>query len=421
MQRVLNRTITLINWTIMETGFGWGSSEVIGIINYFRRKYKTWYNSKLNDVIDKLWEEEVLTKFLIDYYKKDMDFLYSYNGKIYPMFVREEWKKINSDSLTIRFNESGVKQIPIDNKYIDNLKERGKEIWEDDVYRLVDVKQNNGHLELNFCMGSFFQSISTLDILDDELFHTFMKYGDDAEEFNNIKECLKIRNSVAPDLKSILDCNKRCYKVGISTLLVFKTANDYKMVIQKKSGKGLSYKHWYHVVPSGTFQPRIDENAEFDIKHNILRELYEELFGGDELVGKSHKHIAYDFFYKDSKIKDLIDLFDKEKARLEITGFGIECLRTYPEISALLVVDSEEYYQKYKNDMLLNWEFVTKSPSDEEAIPKSNSMKKRILPPININDDIQLSEYLNPNRIIPAVALSLCQGLNRLQQLGLRS
>lgn len=150
--------------------------------------------------------------------------------------------------------------------------------------------------------------------------------------------------------------------IGCSCLLVYNTPKGYQTLIAKKHPNANGAQD-SHVIPACMFQPMgispLQFEEEIDIEMQIIREISEEIFCYPE-----RKDIHPDMYYEEVKshhqISHLLDLMDKGRAKIYITGLYLDLFRLRPEILTMLVVDDVEWYQKSftHNQQFGNWEYV---------------------------------------------------------------
>ena len=138
---------------------------------------------------------------------------------------------------------------------------------------------------------------------------------------------------------------KRSAAIGIGTLTVFNNGDGYKAILARRSASTASDSGMFHVLPAMIFQQttaELNDPREWSVKHQILREVLEELFNFPEQIDPPR----WDFFYHHPAMLYLLDLLAAGKAQLLATGIVFNLLTLRPEISTLLLVHDPEWYRR---------------------------------------------------------------------------
>jgi len=145
--------------------------------------------------------------------------------------------------------------------------------------------------------------------------------------------------------EAILRGVRRSAAIGIGTLTVFNDAGTYKAILAKRSNKTAFDSGMYHVLPAMMFQPTTADFThpqEWSIKHQVMREVLEEMFDMPEQLDPD----AWDFFYEHPALVYLQELMASGKAQLYVTGIVFNLLTLRPEISTLLLIRDPEWYAR---------------------------------------------------------------------------
>ncbi len=139
--------------------------------------------------------------------------------------------------------------------------------------------------------------------------------------------------------------DKRSAAIGIGTLIVFNDGETYRAILARRSDATAFDSNMFHVLPAMMFQPTTADFAdgrEWSVKHQILRELLEEVFGLPEVIRPQR----WDFFYDQPALQYLLRLLESEKALLCATGVILNLLTLRPEISTLLLIHDPAWYAR---------------------------------------------------------------------------
>ncbi|MCY3796286.1 MAG: hypothetical protein OXG84_00655 [Chloroflexi bacterium] len=147
---------------------------------------------------------------------------------------------------------------------------------------------------------------------------------------------------VPPDV-ALLRGDERSAAIGIGALTVFNDGDVYRAILAKRSESTAFDSNMYHVLPAMMFEPttaNFADKREWSVKHQILREVLEELFG----LPEARRPMRWDYFYDHPALRYLLRLMETGEAQLCATGIILNLLTLRPEISALLLIHDPEWY-----------------------------------------------------------------------------
>ena len=128
-------------------------------------------------------------------------------------------------------------------------------------------------------------------------------------------------------------------------MTVFNDGETYRAILARRSDATAFDSNMFHVLPAMMFQPTTADFAdprEWSVKHQILREVLEELFGLPEVIHPGR----WDFFYDHPALQYLLRLLESGKALLYATGIIVNLLTLRPEISTLLLIHDPAWYAR---------------------------------------------------------------------------
>ncbi len=164
---------------------------------------------------------------------------------------------------------------------------------------------------------------------------------------------------------ALLRGDKRSAAIGIGVLTVFNDGARYRAILARRSQATAFDSNMMHVLPAMMFQPTtagFSDRREWSVKHQIMREVLEELFGLPEAYQPQH----WDYFYEQPAMRYLRNLLDSGQAQLCATGIILNLLTLRPEISALLLIHDPAWYARVSaadSDMPLTTADETQSDS----------------------------------------------------------
>ncbi len=145
--------------------------------------------------------------------------------------------------------------------------------------------------------------------------------------------------------ESLLRGLKRCAAIGIGALTVFNDRGTYKAMLARRSEKTAYDSGMFHVLPAMMFGPTtasFSDEREWSVRHQVMREVLEELFNMPEQRAAER----WDFFYDHPAYTYLDALMASGRAQLYLTGVIVNLLTLRPEISTLLLIHEPEWYAR---------------------------------------------------------------------------
>ena len=225
------------------------------------------------------------------------------------------------------------------------------------IYRLTDVRTDEGMLSGSVVVSSFIEYALTMDLLESEIRCSLGSAG-------NVAPDLPLRKAYLPDVGSILAMDRRLCAGG--ALALFAVARprepgrdqaDYMLLVQRRSRTVLNAARSLSVVPKGFHAPMVDYRADARISSTLMRELEEELFGRVDVDSTEGPQRAADPMHRARMSEPLRWLTDDPgRLRLEATGFGLNLVSGNYEFASLIVVQDETFWAKYGGQIEANWE-----------------------------------------------------------------
>ena len=223
-----------------------------------------------------------------------------------------------------------------DYSYLHDLQNSKPSLFNGRTFTLNFIRTNP--LRLRGAIGNYYDMLATCGALEHEL-------GDAlAQGWMLAPNRAQYHRHVQPQ-EAILRGMRRSAAIGIGTLTVFNDAGVYKAILAKRSNETAFDSGLYHVLPAMMFQPTTADfkhPQEWSIKHQVMREVLEEMFDMPEQLEPD----AWDFFYEHPALLYLKDLLDAGKAQLYITGVVLNLLTLRPEISTLLLIHDPKWYAR---------------------------------------------------------------------------
>jgi DNA-binding XRE family transcriptional regulator len=263
----------------------------------------------------------------------------------------------------------------------------------------LDISENVIVGSLN--LTSFLKYALTTDLVEGELIDAIA--GGSTIEPGR----LPLRDTYLPSAASILDIESRsCVGGALALFAIARPADryrgpaDYLLLIQERAGHVLNTTGRLAVVPKGFHQPLSDHRAGAPISATLRRELEEELFGRDDVDNTLGERRIADPMHPNRLSEPMRWLdSDRDRLRLECTGFGFNLVNGNYEFASLMVIDDEEFWIRYGDRIEANWESI--------GLRQYSSLDRRFIAEL-IADESWSNEGL----------FALLQGLRRLGQTG---
>jgi transcriptional regulator with XRE-family HTH domain len=217
-------------------------------------------------------------------------------------------------------------------------------------YRLLDVAGDRSHQKQTYGYTTYFAMVDVCEAVAHEIASAWLRHDGNAA---------RIRLSELPFRALIadpFDLLRRPVLPSTDTLTIrhdTRTGQSSLLLHRRNSDNVALAGGMTHIIPAGVFQPsgiapRII-SADFDIWHNIVRELSEELLGNPEHSG-SGEPIDYDV---EEPFASLNTARRDGQIRAWYLGTGLDPLTLAGEILTVLVIDTEVFDQVFAD--VVSW------------------------------------------------------------------
>lgn len=265
---------------------------------------------------------------------------YSRDGIDHPVtvFYPAEWQIYDVDSLldpTTPQQESRDFAF-YDYSYLHDLQNSKPGLHNGAVFTMKELRQNP--LRIRGAIGRYYDMLATCAALERELRDAV------AEGWMRAPSRATYHRRVPPT-EALTRGLRRSATIGIGTLTVFYDGAGYRALLARRSAATAVDSGMYHVLPAMIFQQTTAEFAdprEWSLKHQILREVLEELFNYPEQLQPAR----WDYFYDHPALLCLLDLLETGGAQLCATGVILNLLTLRPEVSALLLIHDPEWHRR---------------------------------------------------------------------------
>jgi transcriptional regulator with XRE-family HTH domain len=245
-------------------------------------------------------------------------------------------------------------------------------------YRLLNLVPYRDHQEQTYGYTTYFDMVDVCEVVAHEIAAAWLRCDGDPA---------RIRSSDLPFRALIgdpFDLSRRPVLPSTDTLTIrhdTETGRSSLMLHRRNSDKVALAGGMTHIIPAGVFQPSgiAPENvrADFDLWHNILRELSEELLGDPEHDGSRGEAIDYD---AEEPFASLNAARKSGQIRVWYLGTGLDPLTLAGEILTVLVIDAEVFDDIFADVVVWNSEGdVVFSPDGSVGVPWRRDSVYRLL------------------------------------------
>lgn len=176
---------------------------------------------------------------------------------------------------------------------------------------------------------------------------------------------------------------------------------DYVLLVQNRSARTLNANRRLAVIPKAFHQPLVDLTEDTLISATIEREMEEELFGREDL-DDARAQLRADPLHTtrmSAPMRWLAEHPDPTAWRIECTGFGLNLVSGNFEFASLIVVEDDEWWDRFGGAVEANWE--------AEGVRRYSTLDRQGIARL-VQDDTWSNEAL----------FALLQGLRRLAETG---
>lgn len=226
------------------------------------------------------------------------------------------------------------------------------------LYQLLSVDIGSDGIAGTVTRVPFAEYALTMDLLEGELVDAL------ADRRSIQPGELPLRDLYLPDLRSVLDVSGRLCAGGVPALCAiarpadpYRGGSDYALLIQERSSEVVNAARRLAVIPKGFHQPLTDARADARIGATLVRKMEDELFGRREVgMVTAGPRIAAPLH--PSRLSEPMRWLSAEPGRMhtECTGFGLNLVSGNYEFACLIVIEDEEFWDRYGGQVEANWE-----------------------------------------------------------------
>ncbi len=272
-------------------------------------------------------------------------------GKKAPFLTKPTWHGASLTGRAIEFAETNdAVDVPVNKAAIRARRTAGQKVWDGPVVCLSGIYETADRIVLNVSYGTYYQYLTQADCLISECVKKATVTGP-----------LPFRDRLAANLHQLSAGELGAQLVGMGIVLVLNLDGMPRVLLQRRSPYvGIAADTWT-VVPTFVCEPdylkfgdpRLDSGRV--ALHSFLVEFYEELCDCQELIQDS-RHLAPDWFYSESPIKEIVERLASGGMTFGITGLGFDAYTGELHIAGLAHVTDEELAKGIFNRIKHNWE-----------------------------------------------------------------
>jgi hypothetical protein len=306
-------------------------------------------------------------------------------GRVPVSFVSahpDQWDNVDSALVGLSPDQSPDRySLPEIYSHVQSLVHRHSQLCEqeevqsstthnDVTYDLDEILNTKKGVQVKAKLGRYFNSVCTSDSLEDEIVDALAADPARKVDLNQLPLRSRLHN-LMKGKSPVTDGSFRGSALGLTGVVIFCDENkdNYNFLIHPRSDAVQTYHYLPHSIPSGMFQPVVfpdEPEKEFSVKHNFLREFYEELYGAEDSRNQTHPA----WFYNEPPILNLmkrLELKNKKKgAELCFTGIGINLMNLRADFLVLLLVRDPDWYRQEStaaapHRMKLNIEYLARN------------------------------------------------------------
>jgi hypothetical protein len=243
-------------------------------------------------------------------------------------------------------------------KVADHLEALGVRLWNDPLYclRRIDLDGPSfGFAEVPFMRWRF-----TSGLLPDEASDALLESdGDPNAVLRDQQIRLPIRNAIAPTRGSLWRVADRlcCGGFGLTVAIARNDpAKDYVIPLQRRSSQVSDNRGLMSVLPKGFHQAAVAPDREVSPYWSAMREVFEEIFEGEEEVGRRDvRRLRHDWYFTAHDAMAWLQQ-NPDSYRLEVISFGINGIGGNYEYAMLLEIHDTEYWDRFGPQIRGGWE-----------------------------------------------------------------
>jgi len=290
-----------------------------------------------------------------------------------PTATKNEWLGLAIDASNVECRRQpkplwvpppAFDAVPRDyrNHLLAKLERSGAVLFDDPIYRLVELKIEQDRIAAEFSVDRFFNYRKVSGLVIEELEETLVRNkvglaNDLATLRSRLGSAMKqvpLRESLLPGGRELIDFANRMPQGGVCVMLAIARPSpddDYMIPIMRRTGRTAIAQEDLTLTPQGMHAPRLNREHEVGLRESVLRELWEEVFGVEEAERGERGAIDAE---SHPPIRWLLD--HPEQITFEFVSFVVNLHQGNYEFGVLLAVHDPAYFALFSEYEDPNWE-----------------------------------------------------------------
>lgn len=298
--------------------------------------------------------------WLLEYYlrRDGLDDLYMLvdgnRRRIVPFLTKPSWTDYDFDENTLIDQETPHRRsdVVVDEKILRRRRaylavdDENGEPWNDLLSVVQEIRETDDGPRIKLALAEYFQFLTACGALEDETYAAV----------RNPRTPTPIREAVLASVGDAAQARRGAHGFGMQCAFVFPEEGRLRVLIQRRSHSVSIYGGALAVVPVfGCQSMDLSDRTRVSVFHNFLREVYEELYGGEE-VEKRGSRVDPTWFYQEPPIARIIAAAENGGMDFRILGFGFDALNGEVDICGLAHIKDPEFARRELPTLKANWE-----------------------------------------------------------------
>jgi hypothetical protein len=220
------------------------------------------------------------------------------------------------------------------------------EPWNDLLSVVQEVEETDDGPRIKLALAEYFQFLTACGALEDETYAAV----------RNPRAATPIRDAVLASVDDAAEARRGAHGFGMQCAFVFHEGSRLRVLIQRRSHSVSIYGGALAVVPVfGCQSMDLSDRTRVSVFHNFLREVYEELYGGEE-VEKRGNRVDPTWFYQEPPIARIVTASENGELDFRILGFGFDALNGEVDICGLAYIKDPDFARRELPSLKANWE-----------------------------------------------------------------
>jgi hypothetical protein len=222
------------------------------------------------------------------------------------------------------------------------------------IYTGKDIKVDGGVCVINGGVADYFSVLTSQNAMEHELLLEAYRLA----QLDDLT-VTSLRSTELPRRAQYLQRSpierRRFASLGLSTVLIYNSADGYRIMIRKRSKDTAVHPNLFHVIPSCNFSPELNPEREWHLLHCVIKEYCEELFD----LNVDPKRWNSSYFYEEwAPAQNLLEALKTGICEFFVTGIAFHLLSFRMDICTVLLVRDAEWFRVQSNKFHPNWEHL---------------------------------------------------------------